>query len=81
MGLLGVGWDVAGVLLMLGRGGWNTWRGLGCSWRAFDAWAWYVGLLGVLECSWCACGWMLGGVFWNVAGVLMLGRGTWDYLA
>ena len=31
--VLGVGWNVADVRVMLGRAGWNTWRWLGCTWR------------------------------------------------
>ena len=61
----GVGMLV-GVIVIIGRGGWSTWRFLECTGSACDAWAWYVGIRGV---------------FWNVAGVLlMLGRGgcgTW----
>ena len=33
VGVRGVGCDVLKVLVMLGRGAWNTWRWLGCAWR------------------------------------------------
>ena len=75
------------LLWNLSVGCWNTWRRLGCSWRACDAWAWWLCWWRFLECSWRACdAWsvvvVLGGVFWNVAKVrVMRGRGTWDYLA
>ena len=50
------------VLVMPGRGGCGTWSFLECSWRAFDIWAWYVGVLGV---------------GWNVLGMWCLGvRGS-----
>ena len=65
--VLGVFWNVAGVLLIFGRGGWSTWSGLECTRSACGAWAWYVGVRGV---------------FWNVVGVRVIGgSGTWEYLA